>query len=338
MSIEDREILNPYFSGNEIITLQYKSGMMSAISELSNHLNHKEMEDLLKNKLQLYSTSPNEPQYLQAACELVICSYLAKIYQDKFKYELKVNPPKDVDCSFSENDIQFNVEIKCADFSKSNQINEEDGYKIGFLGRNPDAKSVLNDLASAFNSLPGGKPLIEQQHMDNKLKDYLKSAHGKFSQQKREDHLNVLAICCDNPTDIQKWIGYMHEHQGLFTEESFADKNSYNLVDIVLITNLYHRHYAYRSKDKLTDHWLINKSFNLIFSNPYRSKDKRSAILRFYEIIPNYSFALNQYQAPGDAEEYVKNSIRIPHFVGDELQAKGIFHFQPNPENAAENI
>lgn len=338
MPIKDREILNPYFSGNENITLQYKSGMMSAISELSKHLNNNEMEDLLNNKLQLFSRTPNEPQYLQAACELVICGHLAKKFQNNFKYELKVNPPKDVDCSFSEDGIQFNVEIKCADFSKSNLINEGEGYKIGFLGRNPDVQTVLDDLASALNSIPSAKPLINQQHMDNKLKDYLQSAHGKFSQLPREDHLNVLAICCDNPMDIQKWFGYLYEHQGLFTEESFADRSSYNLVDIVLITNLYHRHYSYRNKDKLTDHWLLNNSFNLILSNPYRSKDKKSAILKFCEIMPNYSFELSQYQVPGDVEVYVKNSIKIPHFVVDKLQAKGIFLFQPNPEITAENI
>lgn len=338
MPTENRNILNPYFSGNDETTTEYKNGMMSAINDLSNHLNKREMEDLKKNKLQLFSDSHNEPQYLQAACELVICSYLAKKYKDSFKYELQVNPPKDVDCSFTDQGMQFNIEIKCADFSKSNLINEEDGYKIGFLGRNPDAESVVNDLASAFQSLPGEKRLIKQQHMDNKLKDYLQSAHRKFAQKPREDHLNVLAICCDTPMDIQKWFGYMYENQGLFTENSFADKNSYNLVDIVLITNLYHRHYLYKTKNKITDHWLLDQSFNLIFSNPYRTADKQLSIFRFCEIIPNYSFALNGYQVPGDAEDYVKNSIRIPHFVVDELQAKGVFHFQPNPETTTENI
>ncbi|MDT4332174.1 hypothetical protein ACQE3E_20495 [Methylomonas sp. MED-D] len=338
MLLKNREILNPYFSGNDSASNQYKNGMISAISDLSNCLNEREMEDLIKNKLQLFSSSLNEPQYLQSACELVICSYLAKLYKNAFKYELQVNPPKDVDCSFTESGIQFNVEIKCADFSKSNRINEEDGYKIGFLGRNPDVDAVFNDLAGAFQAIPDGKPLIKQQHMDNKLKDYLQSAHGKFSQQLREDHLNVLAICCDTPLDIQKWFGYMYENQGLFTNDSFYEKENYNLVDIVFITNLYHRHYLYRSKDKISNHWLLDKSFNLVFSNPHRLLDKKSSILRFCDIMPNYSHELCKYQVPGDAEDYVKNSIRIPHFVGDELEAKGIFHFQPNSEITAENI
>lgn len=338
MPIKNRQILNPYFSGNDKASVEYRNGMMSAINDLSNYLNKQQIEDLLKNKLQLFSNSFNEPQYLQAVCELVICSHLARKYKDAFRYELEVNPPKNVDCSFTENDIQFNIEIKCADFSKSNLISKEDGFKIAFLGRNPDSDKIIHDLAGLFQELPGRKPLLKQQHMDNKLKDYLQSAHGKFSQQQRTDHLNILAICCDTPMDIQKWFGYMYEHQGLFTEESFSEKGSYNLVDVVFITNLYHRHHAYLNKDKITDHWLLDKSFNLIFSNPYRCQDKKSAILRFTEIIPNYSYELDAYRVPGNAEDYVKNSIRIPYFVTDKLEANDIFHFQPNSELTTENI
>jgi hypothetical protein len=269
---------------------------------------------------------------LQAVCELVICSHLASVYKDTFKYELKVNPPKNVDCSFTEDGIQFNIEIKCSDFSKNNQIDKEDAFKIGFLGRNPDVDKVFNDLAGLFQDHADGKILLKEQHMDNKLKDYLLSAHSKFSQEPRTDHLNILAIGCDTPVDMQKWYGYMYGHQGLFTQESFWPKNNYDLVDIVFLTNLYHRHYSYKSKDKVTNHWFLDKSFNLVASNPFRSKDKKDAILRFSEIMPNYSNELMEYKPLGDVEDFVKNSIKIPTFVGDELQKNGVFHFQPNPE------
>lgn len=336
MPLKNRNILNPYFDNNESSSY-YKEGMLQAVNYLSDYLSKNEIENLLKNKLQLFSSSFNEPQYLQAACELVICSHLASVYKDTFKYELKVNPPKDVDCSFTEDGIQFNIEIKCADFSINNQIDKEDAFKIGFLGRNPDPDKVLNDLSELFQNHADGKLLLKQQHMDNKLKDYLLSAHSKFYQEPRIDHLNILAIGCDTPMDMQKWYGYMYGYQGLFTQESFWQTSDYNLVDVVFLTNLYHRHYSYRSKDKVTDHWLLDKSFNLVASNPFRCLEKKDAIYRFSEIMPNYSNQLCEYKSPGDAEDFVKNSIKIPTFEGEELQKKGIFHFQPNPESGEEN-
>lgn len=332
MPLKNRRILNPYFSDRNEASAQYKEGMLAAINRLSNYLGEKQIEDFLRNKLQLFSSSFNEPQYIQAACELVICSHLAETYKKSFSYELEINPPKNVDCSFSENGIQFNIEIKCADYSKNNIINEKDAFRIGFLGRNPHVERIFKELADLFQSHVDGRPLLKQQHMDNKLKDFLQSAHGKFLQEPRTDHLNILAVCCDTPMDIQKWFGYMYGHQGLFTQESFSDKRTYNLVDVVFITNLHHRHYCYQTKDKISNHWLLDKSFNLVFSNPYRCIDKRDAILRFSEIIPNYSHELDAYKVIGDVDDYVKDMMRIPHFVGDELQAKGIFHFQPNLE------
>lgn len=334
MPFNNRKILNPYFQAMDELSSKYKDGMLSAIESLSPYLSEKQIEDFLKNKLQLFSSPFNEPQYLQAACELVICSHLARAYKDAFKYELELNSPKNVDCSFFSDGTQFNIEIKCADYSKSHEMEKEDGFKIGFLGRIPDHEGIFNDLESSFQNHPEGrKTLLREPHMDNKLKDYLLSAHGKFSPQPREDHLNILAICCDTPLDIQKWFGYMYENQGLFTNESFFNKNDYNLVDVVFITNLYHRHHSYNTKEKITDHWHLDRSFNLIFSNPYRCLDKRFAIELFVRLMPNYSNDLLKYQVPGDVEEYVKNSIKIPHFVGDELQSKGIFLFQPNQEN-----
>lgn len=330
MSLKNRQILNPYFSNTDTDLSGYKDGMLKAIDDISKYISEKEIDDFLSNKLQLFSNSFNEPQYLQAACELVICSHLANKYKDSFSYELGVNPPKNVDCAFKDNDVQFNLEIKCADYTKSKEIENQLGLKLNLFGRNPDRAEIFNDLSDAIEKSHGGLPLLEQQHMDNKLKDYLLSAQSKFYQAPKNDHLNILVVCCDSPMDIQKWVGYMFAHEGLFTNESFVDKTKYNLVDVVYITNLHHRHFEYTTKDKLTNHWLLENSFNLIFSNPFRTLAKQTAIEHFVEVMPNYSYELQNYQVSGDAEIGVKNAIRISHFVVEKLLSNGVYVFQPN--------
>ena len=89
--------------------------------------------------------------------------------------------------------------------------------------------------------------------------------------------------------------------------------------------DLYHRHHEYQNKDKIMNHWDFSKSFNLIFSNPFRINDKQEAIWAFVDAIPNFSKPLMNYKMEHDLDE-----LRISHFVSEELLGKGLYYFQPN--------
>ena len=327
MSIEVTNTENKYLFGNK--NESYFKTLSDILDSLEPFLSTKQRKSLYKD-LQLSGNKFDEAKYLQAACETSIASYLSENYSDGFIYEPKVNPPKDVDCGFTLDGKTYNIEVKCPDYSKKNKIDGTNAFKIGAFGRLVDFEEIVTSMQEVFDpetnsAVEPGKPLITQQHMDNKLKDYLLSAHSKFNDSAGPNELNVLAVCCSDWMDMQKWFFYMYGHQGLFMNDSFHPNDEYKNVDVVILTNLYHRHHEYWNKDKIKDHWDFSKSFNLIFSNPFRKQDKAEIIWSLVEEIPNHSKELMSFKVTNGLDE-----MRIPHFVVEELIDKGLYYFQPN--------
>jgi len=80
--------------------------------------------------------------------------------------------------------------------------------------------------------------------------------------------------------------------------------------------------------------WSLDNAFNLIMCNPYRSMEKRAAIENFVKILPNYSGAIDAYIVPGEAPNYVKDTVKVSWFVRDYLQEQnGIYLFEKMPNN-----
>lgn len=323
------EIRNPYFDPSKDGAHLYLAGALESIEILNPHLSTRKRDSLKNEKLQLFKGNINEVQYLQAACELTICAYFAKHFPSKFKYEPQPFPPKDIDCSYEDGGYLINIEVKCADFSKKNDIDQQDAFKMSALGRVPGFEKIIKDLEPVMTSGSLGKPLVVQPHMDNKLKDFLLSAHSKFSEAPSPTTLNVLAVCCDNPHDIQKWFYYMYGSQGLFRQDSYVQQSEYNRVDAVFLTSLYHRHHEYFNKDKIKNHWDLASSFNLVCSNPFRKLDKEKLFYHFAKTVPNYSTELSSYRVPGSAPDDVKDALRISSFIHEKLHSAGYFHFLP---------
>lgn len=327
MNIKVTNKENRYLFGKE--NDPYYTEMVEALSLLKPHLNNKQTKCLL-NDLQFSGEKFDEAKYLQAACETSIASYISSKFNENFSYEPKINPPKDVDCSFSTKGKEFYIEVKCPDFSNKIEIDNKNAFKIGSFGRMSNFEEIFETMQGIFNpennpAVEDDKPLIKQQHMDNKLKDFLLSAHSKFKDTTTTDELNILAICCADRMDMQKWFHYMYGLQGLFKEDSFHPCAEYKNVDVVLLSNLHHRHHQYWTKDKIKKSWDFSKSFNLIFSNPLRRDDKAEIIWSLVENIPNHSKELMNYRGAHGLDE-----LRIPHFVIEMLLNKGLYYFQPD--------
>ncbi|MFT4503209.1 hypothetical protein [Caballeronia sp. 15711] len=319
--------MNPYLDSNSDTLNPYTEGMRATVDTLTPFVPSKKLLQF-EQKLQLEGKSFTEPQYLQSACELSVCAYFAGQYPATFEYEPVVTAPKDVDCAFVDNGFRFNVEVKCPDFSIKNALDKQPGFQVGIFGRHPERETLLADLAKAVSHDPEGRALLAQPHMDNKLKDFLTSAHGKFADSIDDGTLNVLVVCCDTASDMQKWYGYLYGHEGLFTTSSYHPVSEYARVDAVLLTNLYHRHYNYREKDQLTEHWQLARAFNLLFSNPRRQRDKRDAFLHFLTTFPHQSWELHAYEVEGDAPPEVMAAIKLSTFVADKLADSGMFQMQ----------
>lgn len=307
---------HPYLG--EFSSITYVSELDSIIKILATHLSKSEI-NALKNKLQLTAKKFDEPQYLQTACELSVCGYFAKKFKSGFTYEDKVNPPKDVDCSIYYDDAKYNIEVKCAIFSNDEELKKEDCFRISAIGRMKEYPGLVEQLSSLFATSPEGKPLKAYKHKDNNLKDFLVSAHEKFSNEVYSNIVNVLWVCCDDAMDMTRWAGYLTGLNGLFTSNSFVDRNLYNKVDVIVLSNLYHRHANYQKKPNLKKHWDVESSFNIIFCNRDRLSNKEMAIKKFYKIVPNFCNEVMDYDAPDE--------LKLSSFVANELKGKGLYFF-----------
>ncbi|WP_294311521.1 hypothetical protein [uncultured Chryseobacterium sp.] len=311
----------------------YFNEFIESISKIKNFLTLKEFKILWDDKMQLNKVKFDEKAFIQSACELSVASHFCE--KENFKVEVKVNAEnkKDIDVQFKSNGFICNIEIKCASFEAKEIVQKTDSYKFQSLGR----LNNMNDLISIIsNSIDEGlankgeklKPHKVLKNMDNNLKDFLESAHQKFNPESDDEELNILLVCCDDPADIQSWVGYLTASEGLFTENSFLDPVNYNNVDIVVFTNLYYKHKDFINKN-IANSWNLDQTFNLGLVNPYRKKKKINAIDNFYNELINYNNEINQFEVPGNAPNYVKEAIRVPYFVREFLEKeKGIYLFE----------
>lgn len=327
MKKNQSQLLSFELNNKFVATPAYATGLTEALNYLAPHLRFSQRKDLCFNKLGLESGGVSEQSYIQHAVELTVCAHFARLFPEGFIYEEKVNPPKDVDCTVRVGGNKFNIEVKCANFTKKEAVDKSEGFKIGALGRLTDYSEVVADLQSLFSM--NGHSLSAQQHMDNNLKDFLISAQGKFSSSSSENELNILVVGCDDAMDMQKWYSYLYGIQGLFTQDSYADASEYDQVDLVLLTNLYHRHKDPASKDKLSGHWQLGEAFCLLCVNP-SSRKPFETVDEFSKTIRHYNNEWNDYLAGVDESDVVLKGIGIPAYVGSQLQAKGIYYFQPN--------
>lgn len=314
-------VCNPFIPAGE-----YRRGLEFKLQSIAPHLTQRELEALVHKKLRMEDPGPAEPQFLQAAVEFTVCAHYARYFPSSFVYEDRVMPPRDVDCSFCTRGYKFNVEVKCADYTTKHEIDSGGEFVIRAIGRMSDYRDTVAKLQKSFASV--GSSLVPGLHMDNKLKDYLYDAHGKFPDGADDRQYNVLVVGCDDPGDMQLWEGYLTGERGLFTGDSFADPTRYCNVDLVVLTNLYHRHKSVSEKDKLTGHWTFTDAFSLLYANP-RSRKPRALFETFARTLRVYNNELSEHKIEGDAPDYVMQRLAISHYVRHAQWSSEHYSFQP---------
>lgn len=303
---------------------EYLSELMDVLTQLHEKLDNKDFKTIWNEKLQLNKQNFREKEFIQGACEIAVANYFSS--KENFKIEARVNPnnKKDVDCQFTSNGFTYNIEVKCASFDAKEAVEKSDFFKFQTFGRFDNKEDVISELSKALDQglTNQGKPLKEHaelKNMDNNLKDFLESANQKFNPDCQENEINILLVGCNDPTDIQCWIGYLFASAGLFTQYSYADVSKYKNVDLVVFTNLYYKHKDFINKQ--TDNfWSLSHSFNLYFENPFRTKQKRGGVDNFYSEFKNYNLEFNNFQVQGQAPIEVKEAVKTSHFVIDYLQ------------------
>lgn len=310
----------------------YRERLSTPLSKLFPFLTEKEREDLIHTKLMLEQETCNQSAYAQAACELTVCSWFAHVATscgERFEYEHMLAPPKDVDCAVWHQGQQFNIEVKCADYARHQNIVTESDFVIHGLGRMDGYEDAVTQLQNFFGTSATPAILGAAHHMDCKLKDYLVSAQGKFGDDVDANSLNVLVVCVDDQMDMTKWIAYLNGPRGLFTNHSFESQENYKNVDLVVFSNLYHRLANPETKDKITAHWDLSQAFSFAVANPQSTK-RDDLYSMFAHLIPLENNDFFQFLEQLKIEEGIKSAIGLCHYVGDQI-ARGVHKFQGYP-------
>lgn len=320
-------VVNPYVPAGS-----YRDGLHTPLIKLFPYLNKKERNMLLYNKLMLEKSAVDQEKYVQSACELTVCAWFAHMASQtkgKFVYEFTVAPPKDVDCAIWHSGYQFNIEIKCANYQKQQDIVAKSELVMHGLGRLDDYGPLVERLRGLLSTPSKPSVLGAAHHMDCKMKDYLLSAQAKFGCNIQPDNLNILFVCVDDQMDMMKWISYLTGPGGLFTDDSFEPPNNYGNVDMVVLTNLYHRHANLERKDKISDHWNLSQAFNFAVINPQSTKTRQLFSLSS-SLLPLENGDFHHFLKEADIPEEMKGALGLSYYVAHQVK-QGIQKFQGYP-------
>lgn len=313
---------------------EYLKRFEQALKPLKKCLTQKQFNNLCENKLQIRKGQFKEIQFIQNATEVTILSYFSEKFKKDFIYENKINPPKDVDLSIKINDLICNIEIKCVDNTKIDEIkSDKSTNKVSMFGRYPN-KEFINDVMSKHNEdfqncddVDTKKSLLLIQNRDLKLKEYLLSAQSKFSDKYSTNHLNILFINIGDLSDQDEWDSYLYGHQGIFQKDSFINHNEFDKVDFIIIGNLQHRHSKFYEKKDLKNHWKLNRAYCILHGNKF---SKNYMILSkldiLNKIIPQIAIETRQFVDITDSSKKV-GLFRHSYYVSTVLNHNRDYRF-----------
>jgi hypothetical protein len=181
-----------------------------------------------------------EDAYLQSASELSVANYIKAKQVPDFKINKRVNPnnKKDVDVYYRIGSTNVSLEVKCPFEEEQAPLPVITALPAGRLrGYDQTLEKFTNVLGAGSSS-----KILKGKNRDNRMKDALVSAHGKFRSDPELDDLNILFFSCGNYYRMSEWHGYLFGSAGLFTRESFHPPETYLNVDLVILSNLKYRH------------------------------------------------------------------------------------------------
>jgi hypothetical protein len=241
---------------------RYWSDFLKLIEDYENELNEKEYQSFL-DKSQL-DQKIDMTQYLQFASEITVVDYVLRHYC-KFVNEPQYNSKKNPECSFEYEGRTINIEVKCPNLTK--RIEQEKSGKISLFAaeRFPDKMTYDKSVNFIESNINDGHSVQKIDRLDNKLKDYLLSAHEKFPKSSISN-FNVLVIAVDIIQDMDEWYSYLFGDNGVFSNKTYVEED-YSNVDAVMITNVQHGHMG-DEIDTTINCWQLENYVSLLFLDP----------------------------------------------------------------------
>ncbi len=247
-------------------------------------------------------------KYLESAAELSVQNYLKQepriinIALDK-----RVNPPKNVDAYYEVGPTHISLEVKCAEEVELSS----DSFTVVMAGRVPNHLDKFNALKSAMP-----KETVQLvKNKDNTLKDFLISANNKFSPDSGVDDLNILFIACGDAVHIQDWYNYLYATSGFFTADPLCSYLEYNLVDVVILSNLKY----YHTLAKQFHDWTLRDVFLLPCVNPHhRTTAMSGSIVSGLSVFNHHLKLFNDFSPT----PFAAQALKVIHYVVEKLQPR----------------
>ena len=307
----------------------YRLGFVPAFLRAYGH--RTDARKLLQEKFFIpQPTGYSYDKFLQSAAELSVANHIALSPVTEHDTERQMHSAgseKDVDSYYRIGATQVALEVKCP----VEEAISPDKPTLRFDGRHPDHLEVTAELSAIFgqaeNLPPELRHLEVAQHMDNKLKSFLTSAHDKFAPSTDLDQLNVLLVACGE--DLQPWHSYLKGPQGLFTPQSFWPVKDFVRTQVVILSNLKYFHTTCRAHHD----WTLQNVFLLPVVNPAAENRVTSETLRgglsiFDHHLGTFT-AFDPRSADPDVPDYIDSALKLNTYVHAGLSEQKFARFFP---------
>ena len=266
----------------------YKRDFISAVE---NVYPVRRIEKTLQEKFFVPDDSQlNLGRYLQSAVELSVQNDLKRNpLAESFEIDKKVNPPKNVEAYYKACGTAVSLEVKCGDEKSPHP----ESLVLKSAGRVPGFKEKAGVLHEIFRNSQSGHVLETIKNTDNAMKDFLISAHSKFSPDSSIGDLNVLLVACGNIANINDWWQNLYGSRELFTAESYyPTPDDFRLVDVVILSNLKYLHTEAREHHD----WTLKNAFLVPFLNPRgRSSLTGSSLKSGLSVFDHHYYRFNNF-------------------------------------------
>lgn len=259
--VENSKVMHPIAMAASKDT-RYWNDFLQVTEDYKKILSEQEYNDfLIKSRL---DCKISMEQYLQFSTEVTVVDFIIRNYNE-FKNEPKYNGYKNPECSFKYKERIVNIEVKCPDLTKRIKQESSERVKTFAVERFPNKDDYVQTQKFIELNIADGHHIQTIDRMDNKLMDYLKSAHNKFPDSDPMN-FNILVIAVDIIQDMDEWYSYLFGENGVFTDESFIKKD-YSKVDAVLLTNVQHGHMG-ADVDLNINCWHLENYVSVLFLDP----------------------------------------------------------------------
>jgi hypothetical protein len=242
-----------------------------------------------------------------------------------FEIDKKVYPPKDVDAYYEVEAVRVSLEVKCP----REKANDPNALVIKMAGRVPGYENEFNKLRTGIIEAHPTKDVVLGQNKDNTFKDFLTLSHQKFSPNSGVDDCNILFVACGYHFNINEWRMHLLQHQGLFTGQSFYPAEEFQLVDVVILSNLKYFHTDARQYHD----WTLKNVFMLPIVNLHGRKGATNeSLLKGLGVFDHHLKQFSRYDPVKDSNgipEYVMDMIKVGVYVEEHLAKTERLRFFP---------